>query len=294
MSFLSPLPVQAFVPYRKAAIAHTGVAIAIVVMAVTWAGCATTRPGLGVRPLAPGAPAPQRIVRDLAENQARLRSFEAKIEFLLESPQVTGKNSGRGTLYYNRPDHLFARAVHWPSGVPVLELTVDGTAYLLWLPQDNKAYHSAEGLAFESVPFRVSPGDIVKEMFNAEAWDALPRAEIVVEAHDELTQTTTLLIGPQDAPRRRIEVAGPPWRMTRNELFGDDGALRSVTIYSDYQLDPDSQIRYPGEVEAQFPAEETLLRFSMRQLRPNTTFARGIFDIHEKLRNSRLQRHLVE
>lgn len=259
---------------------------------MTLGGCATTRTAVGLRPLPPGAPSPSAILRDLAENQDRLAKFDAKIEFLLESPQVTGKNTGVGRLYYERPSHLFARAVHWPTGVPVLELTVSGPEYLLWLPQDNQAYHSVEGIEFESVPFRVSPGNIVQEMFHPEDWSGLVRNEVYVEAHDETTQTTTLLVGPAGEPRRRIEVVGPPWRLTRNELL-DDGEVQALTLYRDYAVDEESGVRFPHEVEARFPSEDTMLRFSIKSVTPNSDLERGIFDIQEKLRDSRLRRHLV-
>lgn len=271
--------------------AVTGVAVLIT---ASFMGCARTRAGLAVQPLPPGAPSPNAILHDLAENQDRLANFEAKIEFLLESPQVTGKNSGQGTLSYERPAHLYAHAVHWPSGVTVLKLTVNGSEYLLWLPQDNKAYHSVEGIEFESVPFRVSPGDIVLEMFNPEDWGGLERSEVHVEAHDEPTQTTTLLLGPAGEPRRRIEVVGPPWRLTRNELLDEDGDARALTLYADHAEDETSGIRYPQVVEARFPSEDTMLRFTIRRLTPNTSFTPGIFDIQEKLRDSRLRRDLID
>ena len=256
-------------------------------------GCATTPARVQLHPLPPGTPAPKDILRDLADNQDALHNFSAKIEFLLESPQVTGKNSGLGTLYYRQPASLVARAVHFPSGVKVLELTVNGAEYLLWLPQDNAAYHSVEGVEFQSVPFRVSPGDIVQEMFNPEDWGGLRRDEARVEAHDEIIQTTTLLIGPAGQPRRRIEVVGPPWNLARNELLNEDEEIRAVTLYADYVVDEHTGIRYPTRVEAHFPSEDTMLRFDIRRFFPNTTLDQGIFDIQEQLRDSRLQRHLV-
>jgi hypothetical protein len=231
---------------------------------------------------------------DLAANDGKLANFVARIEFLLQSPEVKGKNSGRGTLTYERPAHLFARAVHHPTGVPVLELTVSGSEYLLWLPQDDKAYHSVEGLQFESVPFRVSPEDIVREMFHAEDWASLSPGEVQVEAHDEATQTTTLLIGPPASPRRRIEVAGAPFVLTRNELLDDEGDVRALTVYLDYQTHDDTGIRYPGVLEAHFPSEDTMLRFKIHRITPNTALESGIFDIQEKLRdNPRIERYLI-
>jgi hypothetical protein len=230
---------------------------------------------------------------DLADNQEKLENFVARIEFLLQSPDVTGKNSGRGTLTYERPAKLFALGVHHPTGVPVLELTVAGSAYLLWLPQDDKAYHSVDGVQFESVPFRVSPEDIVREMFHTEEWQKLRAREVQVEAHDDATQTTTLLIGDPEAPRRRIEVVGPAWVLTRNELLDEDGEVRALTVYLDHAVDDATGIRYPTVIEAHFPSEATMVRFTIRRLSANTTLEPGIFDIQEKLGNSRLQRYLI-
>ncbi len=270
------------------------VSVAAIVVLGLLVGCVTTPGAPEARPVPAGSPAVEAVLGDLAANDAKLENFVARIEFLLQSPEVTGKNSGRGTLTYERPAHLFARAVHHPTGVPVLELTVSGSEYLLWLPQDDKAYHSVEGLQFESVPFRVSPEDIVREMFHAEDWGSLSPREVQVEAHDDATHVTTLLIGPPASPRRRIEVVGAPFVLTRNELLDDDGDVRALTVYLDYRVHEDSGIRYPGVIEAHFPSEDTMLRFKIHRITPNTTLESGIFDIQEKLRdNPKIERYLI-
>jgi hypothetical protein len=261
---------------------------------IMFAGCVRMQERIRLEPLPPGSPSPHAILEDLAENQEKLRNFKAFGTFYLESPQLTGKLRGRGTLNYERPDRLFVNGRDLTLNVPVFELTATGAQYLLWLPRDKQLFHSIEGIEFEGVPFRVSPADIVREMFLPEGWDTIPRRDVYLEAYDPQTQRAILLIGPPAAPRRRIEVTGAPWMLTRNELLDQHGATAAVTTYNEHTQDPSSGMRFAGLVRATFFAEDTILEFRIRRLDLNIPIPAETFDVEAKLADPQIRQYLVQ
>lgn len=252
------------------------------------AGCARLGQG-AVRVALPGdAPSLEEIVADLDKNNSEIRTFRAAGSFTLESPEFEAVRKFRsGRVLFRRPAQLYAQGNHRITNTILFKLISDGKEFLIEFPTNrDESYYQTEGAEFEDVPFSVSPSDIVREMFLPEEWGRLRARHIRLVAYDVETQRATLLVGPRQHPRRRVEVGridptSPTWVVLRNELFDDDGALLAVTMSGDHHaLDG---IYFPARVDAYFPTESTRMTFEMRNIRLNVEIDDEFFDIRSRI-----------
>lgn len=235
------------------------------------------------------APSLGRILDDLAGNDRRIQNFRASGAFTLVVPELDGVRKYRqGRIAFRRPADLHAAARHLVTGIPIFELTCTGSEYLLEFPaRPREFFYETDGVQFASVPARVSPSDIAREMFLPETWNQLRRRDVRMAGYDPVTKRATLDIG-RPIVRRRVVVEGVPWRVVENVLYDETGSERARTTLSEYRQIDD--IRFPAKVEAIFPAEGARMTFEMRNIRPNSEIDEDRFDIEAKL--EQLERRL--
>lgn len=254
------------------------------------AGCAGLGERLTSSPSPSDAPALAEILADLIENDNAIQNFRASGTFTLQIPELDGiRKFHQGSIAFRRPADLHARARHRVTGIVLFELTCVGKEYLLEFPtQPDEYFYESDGIQFTSVPTRVSPSEIAREMFLPESWAELRPKEIRMTAYDAESHIATLEIGKVRNPRRRILVKGVPWRIYQNTLFDEAGAVRAKTTLEDYhEIDG---LRFPAKVDAVFPGEEARMTFQMRNIRPNAEIKESRFDIQSRLR--RLEKRL--
>jgi hypothetical protein len=178
-------------------------------------------------------------------------------------------------------------------GPVAFKLTCVEDAYLMEIPASREdSFYQLEGDTYRDVPFSVSPSDIAREMFVPEPWLDIPRDEARLIGFDEEAQTALLEIGPEDAPRRRIDIARvnlehPAWVVTRNTRLDDIGNVIAVTELTEYhEL---GGIRFPALIDAYFPTEDTRMTFELRNIRPNYELTDADFDIEGRIRELNLK-----
>ncbi len=251
---------------------------AAILVSVVLAGC--TRLGARVEygPLSAAAPAANAILADLAKNDAAIENFKAKGSMSLASPDFAGiKTCDDGLVVFRRPADLCVIGKKLVVGVTVFRITCVKDEFLIEFPAtpEEEPYYSVEGEQFGN--FRVAPSDIAREMFLPEDWRNCKQTDFRVVAYDEPSQQATVEIGSKRAPRRRIVVTGPPWRVTKSERLDKDGSAVAVTTMEDYR-DIDG-VQFPAKVDASFPVEQTRMTMDMRKIWTNTKLDDTLFNV---------------
>lgn len=244
--------------------------LVLLLIALPFAGCTHLGTRLERHSLPEGAPSIEAVLADLARNDAVIANFKARGKFTLKTPELeTIYLLHQSDIVFQRPDYLSVIGRKYAS--TVLRLTCAGPEFLLELPTERAFCYRAEGEAFSSVSFRVSPVDIFREAFLPEDWAKLNPAQVVMTSYDAATQTAHLEVyAPARArrPHRRLEVQGAPWVVSRSELLDKTGAVVAETVKSDYQVTPEG-VRFPVRVESTFPGEQAFMYFDMRKFSLN-------------------------
>jgi hypothetical protein len=252
-------------------------ALAVLLVAALAAGCQTLGTPWQRQPAAERA-ALAAILGDLAARDEAVRSFEASAVCALESPELEAPQKFHGAIDYERPDALRVVGRQRALRFKTFELVCRGPEFVLDIPLEQKTFYYRKGAQFASVPFSVSPVLVAREMFFPEDWPALGPGDARITARDETAGTATFTIGPEDAPRREVTVAGPPWVIIGHTRFDSDtGAVVARTSLTDHvRIDG---VLMPGRVEAVFPGEQTRMSLRMKNLRLNTEFEDDLFAI---------------
>lgn len=256
---------------------------ALTVACVVLGACGHLGPPLEQAAAAPGVPGVDEILSSIAANDRQLDGFRAAGTFSLESPERPGVDRfGQSTVLFRKPGnlHVVGRKLAFPT--PLFRLTCVGEEYLIEFPTEKQYHYEVKAKRFGSVPFPVSPSDVVREMFFSEDWDALGTRHVRLVSYDAGTRTAQLEVmdsGLRRRVRRRLEVTGVPWVVTRSALLDKSGNTIAVTSKSGYR-DVDG-VRFPARVEAEFPGENTRMTLDLRSVKLNPPFARADFDIEE-------------
>jgi hypothetical protein len=235
--------------------------------------------------LPPGAPEASAILAGLAANDAAIRNFKAKGSMSLASPDFEGvKTCDDGLVAFRRPADLCVIGKKLVVGVTVFRLTCVGNEFLIEFPAtpEEEPYYRVEGEHFASVPFSVSPSDIVREMFLPEEWRDVKQKDFRLVSYEQTRQQAEIEIGPKREPRRRILVTGPPWRVVRSERLDKDGTVVAVTLKENYrEIDG---VQFPTKIDASFPGEQTRMTIDMRKVWTNTDLDKSLFDVKARAR----------
>lgn len=240
-------------------------------------GC-QTGPGERVPAPAPeGAPTAEAILTDLATGSDGLVSLYAKGLGIVESPEFDGRRAFYAKVAFERPDKLFIEGRHRPSNRLIFLLKSVGSEYLVTLPTQNEHWHRLEGERYESVPFSVSPSDIAREMFLPEEWRSLRPADLEIRRYDAENSTAEVdIVGRRDQVRRRLTVAGPPWRVVASDRI-EDGRAIAKTRLAEYRTV--EGLFLPMRVATEFPYESTGITFELREIEPNVELPDDTFHI---------------
>lgn len=244
-------------------------AISVGLVGCTTTGKATAGP---VAKLPAGSPKLSEIAADLRANDTALDDFRAAASFTLTSPKLESVQRFRsGTVAYQKPSDLYIVGKK-NLGAVLFELKSRGSEFLIEFPAvqnvDDRYYCSFEADDLANVPFPVAPADIAHEMFQPIDWGKTILRDIRLIAFDETSGKATLDIALDDGLRRQIIVQGTPWRIVHNTLADASGATLSDTSMSEY-VEVDG-IRVPTLLDAEFPVEQTHVRFELRNVRVNT------------------------
>lgn len=262
----------------------------LILVFLALSGCASLGEREEIYDLPEGAPSLKAVLADLAANDWAIESFRASGTFTLEVPELEGVRKFRqGSIAFQRPAALHAKARHRLTGITIFELTAQEKEYLLEFPtQPDEYFYESEGIQFATMPTRVSPAEVVREMFLPERWDELRRREARMVEFDPVAQIAEIEIGYPDNPRRRVYVVGPPWRVRENVLFDEAGEVRAWTKLDEYHVM--EGVRFPTKVDAIFPQEGARMTFEMRNIRLNSELDDDRFDVKQRI--AELERRL--
>lgn len=219
-----------------------------------------------------------RVIATLAARQNNLQNFKARVRFTIESPDLDEKRRFRGNLAVEMPDKL--RLVSSGAfGRKLFDLISVGKSFLLHFPSERQVFLEKEGLDLESLPFSVSPSDIAKEFFSPEDWERmdLDNVRLVSPGGEHLT----IAIHFGDGLRRKLWIERRRWWLMRDELYGEDGALRAITVLDRYRQI--GGIWLPTYLEADYPMRETRMVMRLANVDVNTELNPKLFVFPEKL-----------
>ncbi len=225
----------------------------------------------------------------MASNDEAIESFVATGKLILELPELEAVQKFHGAkVRFRRPSDLFVRAGHKVTNHTVFKLWSVGRQFLLEVPRRKReSYYSFEGERIESVPFPVSPSDIVREMFLPEAWSTLGSSEVRIVKGEANATIHRMEIGSRSRPRRLVDVSlfgteSPAWVIVRSVLLDKSGRTVAITTMDEYILV--NGIRFPKRVEASFPVEETRMALGLRSVRINEAIPDDTFDVEKQAR----------
>ena len=241
-------------------------------------GCVHLGNRLEPVPLPPGAPDAATIVKGLAENEMALTSFRATGTAVIKIPEVEATQISReSVLHFRYPNNLYVIGRRY--GTRIIELTYTDDSFLLEFPTRREYCLRLAAEEFNTL----TSADIVREMFTPESWSSLQENLLRLSAYDETSQTATLEIWTRD-PRLRLKrilmVQGAPWVILESQLLDKDGTVIAHTVKTEYH--EQEGIRYPTQIETQFPGEDAWMRFTMRNVDVNATIEDSMFDVSGK------------
>ena len=269
------IPVYA-VSRRTKAEVFMRIAVVIITLALlSPLGCARLGARVEPLPLPPGAPAVGDVLSGLAENDTALRTFRATGTVMIKSPEVESVQVSReSVLHYRHPNQLYVIGRRY--GTRFIELVHADDAFIIEFPTRREYCHRATEERFDTL----STADIVREMFQPEAWGDLSQRHTRIASYDAATQTATIEIwemGPTPWLRRIVVAQGAPWVVLESKRLDRNGETIAHTIKSSYhEL---NQVRYPGEIECSFPGEAAWMRFVMRRVDVNIPLDDTLFDV---------------
>jgi len=269
------------------------VRVAVAALLALAAGCAGLGERVGRTSLPPGAPSVEAVLRDLAANDALIRSFRAGGNFEIASPEFEAVKSFTGSIRFRRPTDLYVQGNQRVTGITMFKLVCIGQEFLMEFPHSkDESFYQIEGEQFEDVPFSVSPSDVAREMFLPEDWAALKRRSVRMVDFDPAAETAVMSVGPDGYARRRVEVVrvnaqDPKWVLKQNTRFAETGEVLAITTLDEY-TSVDGAL-FPTKVQATFPTEETRMKFTMRNVRLNVEVPDKYFDIRERARELNLE-----
>jgi len=249
-------------------------------LALAMAGCAHLGRRYEESRPASDVPSAAEILADLAQNDGAVRNLHASAVCVLRSPDLAAAEKFVGQVDFRRPADLRILGRN-QLGVLLFRLICVGSEFLMEFPKSNRPpYYRFEGEDFASVPFNVSPADIVGEMFLPEDWAVLGTNEVRLvhyNAEGSVPQAT-VEIGPRKRPRRRLTVLGHPWVVAESTRLGPEGEELAVTTRKEYETI--DGIRLPKWIRAVFPPENTEMVLDLRRIRPNVKMDDSLFEIN--------------
>ena len=252
--------------------------IVLFMMIIFYAGCVRLGNRLETIPLPPGAPDKIELVKGLAENETAMTSFRATGTVVIKIPEVESTQISReSTLHFRYPNNLYVIGRQY--GTRIIELTYTDDAFLLEFPTRREYCLRLTAEEFNTL----TSADIVREMFTPESWQTLQEDLIRITFYDEASQTATVELWVRDPKlrlKRTLLVQGAPWVILESQLCDKGGNIIAHTTNSFFQ--EEDGIRYPTQIETQFPGEKAWMRFTMRRVDVNVPIEDTAFDISGK------------
>ncbi len=247
------------------------------------------RPGM----LPENLPALQEILNDLAKNDSKMRGFEGRGRAIVESPNLEAIQVLRQSdVYYQKPDalHVIGRR----HGTTVFRLTGSSHGFLMEFPTERQFIHEpAESTAHterielnKGLYYRITPIDILHEMFHQEDWAHLPIENLeltsVTEIEGILTAHLDIYSRYGNYPRRRLLLgATPDWVVRHSILMDPENAeIIAETTLDNYRLI--DGVRFPAEIDTVFPMHESRMQFSFTSINLNRPLDDQLFDLESQ------------
>ena len=243
----------------------------------------------------PEDPTLQAILADLAENDAAWHSFEGRGRAIVETPNLEAIQVLRQSdVMYRKPDalHVIGRR----HGTTAFRLTGVNRAFLMEFPTERQYVLETETILSDDYQ-RISPVDLLHEIFQQEDWGALPRERVHLDTfHEEEDGLWALLdiYAPQgNYPRRRLRLeAAPAWVVRESKLLDpESGTLIAETRLNNYRLL--EGVRFPADVATEFPLHESRMEFAFSNITLNRSLDAALFDLeaqHQALRQRGFER----
>jgi len=239
--------------------------VALCLLLLTFAaGCGSLGSPFQRYPIPQSAPSAADILTDLARNDGAIAGFRAAGAFIVETPEIA-KRRFQGRVVYQRPHDLSLRGNHPVLGTRIFEMECRGDAWVIDIPSENQRFTGHGAAEFDGVEgVSVTPFDIAREVFFQEDWDAVVPDQAEMLRYSPRTQSAVLVITRPDGLRRRIEVSGAPWVVTRSSLYTPEGELLSEVERSEYR-EVDG-FRVASRVTAVFPLNSAGFEFRLRSI----------------------------
>lgn len=254
-------------------------------------GCATT-PSAGVAgTTVPGeaAAAPEaaglaeRILGELAANDAAIQNFRASGKFVLKSPELQDVQVLRqSSIRFRRPADLHVVGRKYSKAVFTLTCADEG--FLIVMPTES-SYFAGKGVArFNGVSRSVSPKDIANEMFFPEDWGKLnPNTVVLADLNDAGDRAVLHVYESRrrDKLRRKVTVEGPRWHVVENARFDDGPEPVAITTLGNYR--EEDGVWFATMVESRFPSENAYMQFDASVFDINAEQEAEDFDLEAQL-----------
>jgi len=259
-------------------------------------GCATTGGAASVEaPAAPAEQAPgvaveglaERILAQLAANDAAIQNFRASGKFMLKSPELQDVQVLRqSSIRFRRPADLYVVGRKYSKAV--FSLTCSGEGFLIVMPTEDSYFSSKGAARFNGVSRSVSPRDIANEMFFPEAWDKLNSNTVVLADLNDAGDRAVLHVYEsrrRETLRRKVTVEGPRWHVVENARFDGEAEPVAITTLGNYR--EESGAWFATLIQSRFPAENAYMQFDASTFEINGALETGDFDLETQLKEAR-------
>lgn len=229
----------------------------------------------------------ERILAQLAANDAAIQSFRASGKFMLKSPELQDVQVLRqSSIRFRRPADLYVVGRKYSKAV--FSLTCSGDGFLIVMPTEDR-YFASEGAArFNGVSRSVSPRDIANEMFFPEAWGELnPNTVVLADLNDAGDRAVLHVYESRrrETLRRRVTVEGPHWHVVENARFDGETEPVAITTLGNYR--EESGVWFATLIESRFPAENAYMQFDASTFEINGALETEDFDLKGQLKEAR-------
>ncbi len=274
-----------------------GVFLSLGLAAGGFSGCATTggapavssevAPQPEVSPQAEGLA--ERILQQLAANDAAIENFRASGKFMLKSPELQDVQVLRqSSIRFRRPAELHVVGRKYSKAV--FSLTCAGEGFLIVMPTESRYFASEGATRFDGLSRSVSPRDIANEMFFPEDWGKLnPKSVVLADLNDAGDRAVLHVFDSRrrDSLRRKVTVQGPRWHVVENARFDGGPEPVAVTTLGNYR--EEAGVWFATMIESRFPSENAYMQFDASTFAINDKIEPADFDLEAQLEEVRVK-----
>jgi outer membrane lipoprotein-sorting protein len=206
-------------------------------------------------------------------NSLKVNTLKARVEVIVESPELEAPLSCQGYLRLKRPRRL--RVVCSKLFTTIFDIASDGQGFRLYVPEERKVYTGRADQHLTYLGLNFAPNDVA-DLLDFE--EMLSSKRLLLEPAAEHWTLHVLDVGPtSDVPYLNLFIDKRTLQVVYVESFNPDGSLRMQATLGEYQTVGGSSL--PRSLEIYWLAGDTHLTLGLSKIEINKELDPRVFQL---------------